>query len=188
MINDSIISCFELSINFPRYCPLIQNNPKVTQISSRVSPLWVEFLLRLKRPKNSTLKSLSEDPDVNVEVAIRAVDMDSRARPLCYPRGSFYPISSWPPMWPSRITKTDFRPCFTRQCRSQAGLCLYTYSTMSIRAKPTFVPLRYSLARYRPSKTTNLALFPSSYSELISKTYHDPKGGVSLLPEGSLLR
>jgi hypothetical protein len=35
---------------------------------------------------------------------------------------------------------------------------------MSIRAKPTFAPLRYSLARYRPSKTAHLTLFPSPNS------------------------
>ena len=41
--------------------------------------------------------------------------------------------------------------------------------TISIRDKPTFVPLRYSLAGYRPSKTAHLALssdpFPGSSSE-----------------------
>jgi hypothetical protein len=32
--------------------------------------------------------------------------------------------------------------------------------TISIRDKPTFVPLRYSFAGYRPSKTAHLALSP----------------------------
>jgi len=44
-----------------------------------------------------------------IEVANRAVDMDSRARLLCYPRGSFYPLSPVPPMWYRGITKTYFR-------------------------------------------------------------------------------
>ena len=105
--------------------------------------------------------------------------MDSRVRLLCYPRGSFYPLSSVPPMKDRRITKTDFRPCSCRHSRSQAGLCLYTFGTVSIRAKPTLVPLRYSLARYRPSKTAHLALsFSESASEL-SEFCHVPKGGVS---------
>jgi len=128
-----------------------------------------------------------EDPDVNFEVAIRAVDMDSRARLLCYPRGSFYPLSSVSPTWHRRITKTCFRTCSTRWSRSQAGLCLYTYSTMSIRAKPTFVPLRYSLARYRPSKTAQLTLSLSPTSGDLSKIYRVSKGGISMVPEGSLL-
>jgi hypothetical protein len=53
---------------------------------------------------------------------------------------------------------------------------------MSIRAKPTFVPLRYLLAGYRPSKTAHLALFPSEYASELSKTYRVSKGGVSLFP------
>ena len=72
--------------------------------------------------KNSTPKSLSEDPDVIIEVAIRAVDMDSWARLLCYPRGSFYPLSSVLPMKDRRIIKTYFRTCSSRHSRSQAGL------------------------------------------------------------------
>ncbi len=31
---------------------------------------------------------------LSIEVPNRAVDMDSRARSACYPRGSFYPLSS----------------------------------------------------------------------------------------------
>jgi len=58
------------------------------------------------------------------EVANRAVAMDAWARLLCYPRGSFYPISPVPSTWHSRITKTDFRPCSTCMCHSQAALML----------------------------------------------------------------
>ena len=118
----------------------------------------------------------------NVEVANRTVDMDSRVRLLCYPRGSFYPLSSVPPIWHRRITKTCFRICSCRHTRSQAGFCLYTLRTMSIRTKPTFVPLRYLLARYRPSKTAHLALFLDSSPEPLGKSCHVSKGGVSLVP------
>ena len=73
------------------------------------------------------------------------------------------------------ITKTDFRPCSSRRCRSQAGLCLYTFSTVSIRAKPTFVPLRYLLAGYRPSKTAHLTPSSNLSSRLISIDLKHPK-------------
>jgi len=106
--------------------------------------------------------------------------MDARARLLCYPRGSFYPLSSNPSMQDWRITKTYFRTCLSRHSRSQAGFCLYTLRTMSIRAKPTFVPLRYSLARYRPSKTAHLTLSLPEYSSGLGKTCHALKGGVSV--------
>ena len=97
--------------------------------------------------------------------------MDSRVRLLCYPRGSFYPLSSRPPTWPSRITKTCFRTSSSRRSHYQAGLCLCTFSTMSIRTKPTFVSLRYSLARYRPSKTAYLALYPNLFAKLMGKPH-----------------
>ena len=41
------------------------------------------------------LEIASERPrNVIVEVATRAVAVDAQARLLCYPRGSFYPLSS----------------------------------------------------------------------------------------------
>ena len=107
--------------------------------------------------------------------------MDAQVRLLCYPRGSFYPLSSVPPTKDRRITKTYFRTCLSRHSRSQAGLCFYTFSTMSIRTKPTFVSLRYLLARYRPSKTASLALSPPPFPGGMGEIYIDPKGGVSLL-------
>lgn len=111
---------------------------------------------------NSTLKSLSEDP--NVEVATRAVDMDSRARLLCYPRGSFYPLSPALPMKRQGIIKTYFRTSSGHSPRYQAGLNFCALPTISIRSKPTFVPLRCLLAGYRPSKTAQQALSPLSFS------------------------
>jgi hypothetical protein len=113
--------------------------------------------------------------------------MDARARLLCYPRGSFYPLSSVAPMNHRRITKTCFRTCLCRRTRSQAGLCLYTFTTMSIGRKPTFVPLRYLLARIRPRQTDHLALSPKPYAGSTGKFCHIPKRGITLVPEGSLL-
>ena len=52
---------------------------------------------------------------------------------------------------------------------------------MSIRTKPTFVPLRYSLAGYRPSKTAHLALSPDPYAGSLGQSCHVPKGGVSVM-------
>ena len=116
--------------------------------------------------------------------------MDSRARLLCYPRGSFYPLSSAAPICKRRITKTCFRTCSTRRSRSQAGLCLCAFSTISIRAKPTFVPLHYLLAGYCPSKTAHLALSPSPSPGESGKICHPLKRGITLAPAdeaGSLL-
>ncbi len=56
------------------------------------------------------------------KVPNRLVDMDSRKRSACYPRGSFYPLSPVPPTRDPRITNTDFRLCSTCRSRSQAGL------------------------------------------------------------------
>ena len=104
-----------------------------------------------------------------VEVAIRAVAMDARARLLCYPRGSFYPLSSNHSMLDWRIIKTNFRSSFTCRCHCQAGINLCAFPTISIRGKPTFVPLRYTLAGYRPSKTAQQAAFPSKSSLELGK-------------------
>ena len=87
--------------------------------------------------------------------------MNARVGSACYPRGNFYPISSGPPMWPRRITKSCFRTCSTCLSCSQAPIYLYAYSTISIGAKGTLELLRYLLAGNRPSQTTNQAL--SSY-------------------------
>ena len=70
-----------------------------------------------------------------------------------------------------RITKTYFRTCSTHRCRSQAGLNLYAFPTISIRRKPTFVPLRYNLAGYRPSKTAQQTLFPLSFPDNLGKPH-----------------
>ena len=122
-----------------------------------------------------------EGPQCHIKVANRAVAMDARARLLCYPRGSFYPLSPVPPMWYRGITKTYFRTCSARRPCSQAGLNLCAFPTVSIRSKPTFVPLRYNLAGYRPSKTARLTLSPPSSSDGLGEICHIPKRGLTLL-------
>ena len=83
--------------------------------------------------------------------------MDARGRSACYPRGTFYPLSDSPSTRDCRITRAHFRDCLTSMSRSKAGLCPYTRHTVSNRAEPTFVLLRYSLGGDRPSQTAQLA-------------------------------
>ena len=84
-----------------------------------------------------------------------------------------------------RITKTYFRTCSTCRCCSQAGLYLYAFPAISIRSKPTFVPLRYPLAGYRPSQTAYLPLSPSRFhgSRLGPKRH---QAGISTVAPPSL--
>ena len=56
----------------------------------------------------------------------RLVDMDSRKRSACYPRGSFYPLSPVPPTRDPRITNTYFRISSTCKSHCQAGLSVCT--------------------------------------------------------------
>ena len=58
----------------------------------------------------------------DIEVPNRLVDMDSRKRSACYPRGSFYPLSPVPPTRDPGITNTDFRPSSACKPHCQAGL------------------------------------------------------------------
>ena len=94
----------------------------------------------------------------DIEVPNHAVDMDSWARSACYPRGTFYPLSDAASTCQRRITSSDFRPCSTRQSRSQAPLCTYTQHLIANQAEGTFGRLRYSLGGDRPSQTTHQAL------------------------------
>ena len=94
----------------------------------------------------------------DIEVPNLPVDVDSWGRSACYPRGSFYPLSDGPPTRYHRITKSDFRPCSTCGCRSQAPFCLYTLRTISDRSEGTFERLRYILGGDRPSQTAHLTM------------------------------
>ncbi len=86
--------------------------------------------------------------------------MDSWASPLCYPRGSFCPVSHGLSTQSRRITKADFRLCSACRPHSQAPLCLCTLQVVSIHLEGTFAHLRYLFGGDRPSQTARLALSP----------------------------
>ncbi len=73
-------------------------------------------------------------------------------------QGSFYPLSDGNPTLYHRITKSYFRTCSTRRCRSQAPFCLCTLQTVSNHSEGTFERLRYPFGGDRPSQTPRLTL------------------------------
>ena len=87
-----------------------------------------------------------------------AVDVNSRARLACYPRGNFCPLIDDPSTRSRRVTRTDFRLCSTRRSRSQPSFCPCTHRWISNPPEPSFARLRYSLGGDRPSQTALLAL------------------------------
>ena len=93
----------------------------------------------------------------DIEVPNLAVDVDSRARLACYPRGNFYPMIDGPSTRDHRVTWTCFRICSRCLSRSEAGLCPCTPQPIANRPEPTFARLRYSLGGDRPSQTVRLA-------------------------------
>src|SRR3989344_9013039 len=94
-----------------------------------------------------------------IKVPNRIVAVNAWMRSACYPRGSFYPLSSVLTTKPRRIIKTCFRTCSTCRSRSQASFCLYAFSAISVRAKLTFVHLRCTLGGDLPSQTAHQTLF-----------------------------
>ena len=62
-----------------------------------------------------------------------------------------------------RITKSYFRTCSTRRCRSQAPLCLCTLRMVSDHSEGTFERLRYSFGGDRPSQTPRQTLSPRRF-------------------------
>ena len=102
--------------------------------------------------------------------------MDSWERLACYPQGSFYPLSDGNPTLYHRITKSYFRTCSTRRCRSQAPFCLCTLRMVSVHSEGTFGRLRYSLGGDRPSQTARLTL--SRVSLLLRLEFRYIKGGI----------
>ena len=62
-----------------------------------------------------------------------------------------------------RITKSYFRTCPTRRCRSQAPLCLCALRMVSDHPEGTFERLRYPFGGDRPSQTPRQALSPSRF-------------------------
>src|SRR6266571_8842582 len=95
----------------------------------------------------------------DIEVPNLAVDVDSRARSACYPRGSFYPLSPDPSTRGPRITSPDFRPCSACTPYSQASLRRCTPWPVSIRPEETIGRLRYCLGGDRPSQTARQPRF-----------------------------
>ena len=86
------------------------------------------------------------------------VDVNSRGRSACYPRGTFYPLSDGPSTWNRRVTKPCFRTCSTCLSRSQAPFCLCTRRVITDHAEGTFGRLRYLLGGDRPSQTAHQAM------------------------------
>jgi hypothetical protein len=114
-----------------------------------------------------------------VKVPNFAVDMNSRAKPACYPRSSFYSVIFAPTMRTHRFTKFEFPLGATCKSCRQASFCLYTSSAISIRTKLTFKRLRYLLGGIRPRQTTHQILSPVGLELKIHKS------GISLSsPEG----
>src|SRR5680860_413377 len=114
----------------------------------------------------------------DIEVPNLPVDVDSWGRSACYPRGSFYPLSDGPPTRYHRITKSDFRPCSTCRCRSQAPFCLCTLRAISNRAEGTFGRLRYFFGGDRPSQTAHLTMSATRIYGVALEA-QNTKGGIS---------
>ena len=75
-----------------------------------------------------------------------------------------------------RITKSYFRTCSTRRCRSQAPFCLCTLRMVSVHSEGTFGRLRYSFGGDRPSQTA--CLRGSAGSLLLALESQQQKGGI----------
>ncbi len=78
-------------------------------------------------------------------------------------QGSFYLLSDGNPTLYHRITKSYFRTCSTRRCRSQAPFCLCTLRMVSDHSEGTFERLRYPFGGDRPSQTPHLTLSPDLF-------------------------
>ena len=73
-----------------------------------------------------------------------------------------------------RITKSYFRTCSTRRCRSQAPFCLCTLQMVSDHSEGTFERLRYPFGGDRPSQTPHLTL--SHHGRWLETQYY--RGGI----------
>jgi len=112
----------------------------------------------LKYPTPTTDRDRTVSPNL-------PVDVNSWGRSACYPQGSFYPLSDGISTHYRLITNSNFRFCSTCRSHSQAGFCVCTLCTISVRAEPTFERLRYSLGGDRPSQTAHLTLSPTSFQK-----------------------
>ena len=109
----------------------------------------------------------------------RAVEVDSRARLACYPRGTLYPLSDGPSTRDRLITRPGFRPCSACRPRSQAPLCPCTHRAVPSALRGPYGLLRYLLGGRRPSETAHLALSPTPIQGCRLEPRQD-KGGISL--------
>ena len=75
-----------------------------------------------------------------------------------------------------RITKSYFRTCSTRRCRSQAPFCLCTLKMVSDHSEGTFERLRYPFGGDRPSQTPRLALSQPVHGNWLETQYY--RGGI----------
>ena len=137
-----------------------------------------------KKPGN---RLLYVHPD-NVKVPNRAVYVDYRARSACYPRSSFYPLIFHLPMKDGRFTNFRFRDCSSCSSCSKAGLCVCASSSISIRAKPTFV--NASVTFWEATAPVKLPISHCLLTRIHGQKLgiQRTKGGVSLAPCGSHLR
>ena len=123
-----------------------------------------------------------------VKVPNRAVYVDYRARSACYPRSSFYPLIFHLPTKDGRFTNFRFRDCSSCSSCSKAGFCVCTSSSISIRAKPTFV--NASVTFWEATAPVKLPISHCLLTQIHGQKLgiQINKGGVSLAPFGSHLR
>ena len=79
-----------------------------------------------------------------------------------------------------RITKSYFRTCSTRRCRSQAPFCLCALRMVSNHSEGTFERLRYPFGGDRPSQTPRQTLSPGWFHSRRLETQYC-KGGIPTL-------
>ncbi len=115
----------------------------------------------------------------------RAVDVNSRARLACYPRGTFYPLIDGPSTRSRRVTRPGFRLCSACRPHSQAPFCPCTQRTVAVRAEGTFGHLRYLSGGHRPSETAHQAMSLASIQTRRLEPQPD-EGGISPVPPPEL--
>ena len=93
-------------------------------------------------------------------------------------------MSDGNPTFCHRITKSYFRTCPTRRCRSQASLCLCTLRMVSIHPEETFERLRYPFGGDRPSQTPRQTLSPARLHGHGLETQYGQGGIPTAAPRG----
>ena len=93
-------------------------------------------------------------------------------------------MSDGNPTFCHRITKSYFRTCPTRRCRSQASLCLCTLRMVSVHPEETFERLRYPFGGDRPSQTPRQTLSPARFHGHGLETQYGQGGIPTAAPRG----